>query len=238
MKAQVLFIAVSAVLLGTAHAGEPVSISRIDEERGMVVALVENRSASAITSLLVEATIYSGGKPKLQAVRYHDVYVNAYHDKELQGGKSMAVPLVAVDAARKGSPSIIVSAALFADGSSYGTVEGLRVLRGRRSAASTAIERYRNALIARTGSDLPALRAAVQEVRIGQDAELRARSRNDVPVFSAAGQVGDWVSRAFDGTPLECGRDCVARRVEFVLGGLDRWQAELSKGLAEIAQAR
>ncbi len=209
------------------------SITRVDEQSGILAATVVNGHSAAITGLLIEATIYSKGKPKLKTVRYLDVYVNAFHDRAIASGEARTFPLVQARVARESPRSVVISAAVFADGCRFGGEGGVRILVGRRKAAQDAIDRFRSLLVTVRGGNLTAVRDSVEGLSQRQESESKVALREDVQILAAGSQVADWVKGAFSGAPSECGVECAATRAEYVLGGLAQWREQVQRGLGE-----
>lgn len=232
-----LLVLAPVVLFCTgAHAADPVSIIGITEHDGMLAATIVNGHPAALTGLLIEATTYSKGKPKLRAIRYLDVYVNAFHDKAIAPREQRTFPLVDAHLARMSPPSIVISAAVFADGHRFGSEEGTRILVGRRKAAQDAIDRFRSILVSVKGGDLTTVRSRVEDLAQRQASESKAAMQEDVPILAAGSQIADWVKGAFAGAPSECSVECAMIRAEYVLGGLTQWREQVRRGLVDLGE--
>ncbi len=207
-------------------------VSPVFEEAGMAAVTISNRHASPLTGLLVQATITEDGKRRAVISKYLDVYVNAFHDKSVGPGEQYRVPLISAEGARRGN-SAITTSALFQDGARFGDPQGIDILIDRRKAVHDAIQEHRLSLEPLRGTALANVTARVSAMAEQQKKVAFGMRPEEIAKYSAGSQVTHWVKGAFDGAPPGCGIDCVGKRIEYVLRGLDVWGGQIQRGVAE-----
>jgi hypothetical protein len=232
-KARMLFFL--PALAGLAAGADRVQVSQITDGNGAVTVCVTNRHTSPITALLLDATVTRGGGRAAVITRYVDVYVNAGQDSTIGPGQTSALWSLPAVAPGGGTLSMVVDAAVFADGRRYGSEKGLRILAGRRRGLLDALLHGRGLLERGRSAGLSSVRMGVDSAMQALMAETRRMPPEEIPSRTAGALVAQTIKNALDGpAPPDCAGDCAAERIERLLQRLSVWESHVRQGLQEI----
>lgn len=225
-----ILVASIAAMPGVGAPAVPV-IAASSVRAGMITVTVTNTHTASITGLLLQSMVSEATKRRAIVSSYLDIFVNASYDKPIAPGESRAISIINAALSPGGPPPTVLSGALFADGSSVGTSQGIHILEGRRTELAQTLIRFRQRMMSLKGAGLPEVLASTNAQAQEEGARVRGMRPEEMPIAGVSSMVSDWVQSALASAPANCSADCAGRRLDYIVAGLSTWSAKLTEGM-------
>lgn len=210
------------------------TISEIHAVNDDAVVTLTNTSNQPITSFLIKTTVLEGEKRRGEFLRYLDVYTNVGSDHAIAPGEHKEISLFPSSQLGKSAFTAKLEAVGFNDGSFDGNDIAIRAVGDRRRRMVEALSFYRTILQRHTADgELSTTLGDVLRSATSRHRELGSPT-GATPYYSFVhmvdSQVAEWLKQVMqrNTAPLQN----PASIVDYMVRGLDTWQAETARGLA------
>lgn len=226
-------IALLLILVAVEGSAQTQLSSPFETPRGMSVVLT-NTGRTPITGYMVEVNISENGVRKARHIRYMDAQVNAFSDRPLSAGVTAEVQLCPKDVYAKSNVNYRVAGIVREDGSFEGDDSAVLILRGRRIEMMSSFEWMRSLLHGQKGQSLASLNAELEKAVVQLKVSGRGLQATEIPIKAVRTMVLDWVRGNISNPPAICLQECVDSKIDYLLGGIDRWSVAASPASGSV----